>query len=94
MEVVMVVLVLPLQSQAQLPHTLAVAGVDHILVQAVVAVLVEAVAQLVLVQGFQELSTLEVAVVVLVLVALPAVAVQALSFFATPAQFNISLVAQ
>jgi hypothetical protein len=41
-----------------------------------------------------ELQTLVVAVVVLTTTRLALQAVQALSFFVTPAQFNISLVAQ
>jgi hypothetical protein len=41
-----------------------------------------------------ELQTQVVEVVVLVIMQVEPQAVQALSFFATPAQFNISLVAQ
>jgi hypothetical protein len=51
---------------------------EHTLVQAVVVVLEVVVAQSVLMQEGQELLTLEVAVLVLVPVVLPAVAVQAL----------------
>jgi hypothetical protein len=92
----MVVLVLHLQYLEQLQHTLAAVVVELLVVLLVQAALVVAVMENQAPQEatmvLREPQTLVEAVAVGITLAVQAV--QALSFFATPAQFNISLVAQ
>jgi hypothetical protein len=90
------VLELPLLSLELLPFMLAVAVVVQVqlVVQAVLGVVVLVVLVVLLVVLRELLTQVEVVEVAVMEEVLEPQAVQALLFFATPAQFNISLVAQ